>query len=110
MTVDDGGPCSFMAAETIRTRRSASLHMICFRVKPAFPIGMKVASQKQALLTPWLWGINGSTSVCASVIAVVIGLNWGITTTFWTGFMCYAIAFISFLAATRKRAPSGTSF
>lgn len=75
----------------------------------AFPIGMTVAAHKSALLTPWLWGINGSTSVCASVFAVVIGLNWGITTTFWTGFMCYAIAFISFLAATRKLPSSSVS-
>jgi hypothetical protein len=75
----------------------------------AFPIGMKIASHKSALLTPWLWGINGSTSVCASVFAVVIGLNWGITTTFWTGFISYAIAVISFLVATKKPVRSNAS-
>ena len=33
-TADDGGPCFVMAAHHIRTRRSASLHMVyfCFRI------------------------------------------------------------------------------
>jgi hypothetical protein len=45
----------------------------------AFPLGMKFASEKSTKLTPWLWGINGAMSVCASVLAVVIALNWGIS-------------------------------
>ncbi len=59
----------------------------------AFPLGMKMASARSASLTPWLWGINGATSVCASVFAVVIALSSGISTSFWTGFSCYAVAF-----------------
>jgi ribose transport system permease protein len=39
----------------------------------AFPLGMKLAASDSAALTPWLWGINGAASVCASVVAVVIG-------------------------------------
>ena len=30
-----------------------------------FPIGMALASRKVRALAPWLWGINGATSVCA---------------------------------------------
>ncbi len=45
----------------------------------AFPIGMLMTSGAQRELTPWLWGINGATSVCASVLAVAIALNFGIT-------------------------------
>ena len=67
----------------------------------AFPLGMKIASAKSAFLTPWLWGINGATSVCASVLAVVIALSSGISTSFWTGFSCYVIAFIAFVWASR---------
>ncbi len=63
----------------------------------AFPLGMRIASLKSATLTPWLWGINGSTSVCASVLAVVIALSKGITASFWVGFVCYAIAFLAFV-------------
>ncbi len=67
----------------------------------AFPLGMKIASAKSAFLTPWLWGINGATSVCASVLAVAIALSSGISTSFWTGFSCYVVAFIAFIWASR---------
>ncbi|MBN1550850.1 hypothetical protein JW979_05260 [bacterium] len=62
-----------------------------------FPLGIKISSKKAAILTPWLYGINGATSVCASVIAVVIAINWGISKCFWSGFYCYTVALIAFL-------------
>ena len=68
-----------------------------------FPLGMKLASSRSASLTPWLWGINGATSVCASVVAVVIALNSGISASFWTGFACYAAAFVAFVWISRRR-------
>ncbi|KPL02685.1 MAG: hypothetical protein AMJ90_05180 [candidate division Zixibacteria bacterium SM23_73_2] len=68
----------------------------------AFPLGMKIASNKSVSLTPWLWGINGATSVCASVLAVVIALSSSISTAFWMGFFCYAVSFIIFVWTTRK--------
>jgi len=68
----------------------------------AFPIGMKLASTSSALLTPWLWGINGATSVCASVLAVVIAVSSTISTALWTGFSCYVVAFIAFVWASRR--------
>jgi hypothetical protein len=67
----------------------------------AFPLGMKVASHKSASLTPWLWGINGATSVWASVLAVAIALSSSISISFWTGFFCYVVALLAFLRANR---------
>jgi hypothetical protein len=67
----------------------------------AFPFGMQIASQKAALLTPWFWGVNGATSVCGSVLVVVIALNLGIAAAFWTGFFCYGVAFCAFLQIVR---------
>jgi len=69
----------------------------------AFPLGMKAASQKSAFLTPWLWGINGSTSVCSSVLAIAISLNSNISVTFWTGFFFYGLALFSFAWANQKK-------
>ncbi|MFH1940993.1 MAG: hypothetical protein ABIL68_02720 [bacterium] len=63
----------------------------------AFPIGMKMASKTSATLTPWLWGINGATSVFASVVAVIIAMSATISTSFWTGFACYVISFLAFV-------------
>lgn len=68
----------------------------------AFPIGMKVASRISEKFTPWLWGVNGATSVCGSVLAVVIAINWGISTSFWCGTACYVVALGSFLIAVMK--------
>jgi hypothetical protein len=67
----------------------------------AFPIGMRLVSARNAALTPWLWGINGATSVCGSVLAVLIAMNAGISSSFWTGFACYALAAAALLSSPR---------
>lgn len=69
-----------------------------------FPLGMKLAAERSRSLTPWLWGINGATSVCASVLAVAIALSAGISAAFWTGLLCYAAALLAFVGASRGRA------
>ena len=71
----------------------------------AFPIGIKLASGggRGRELTPWLWGINGATSVCASVAAVAIALSTSISATYWIGAICYAGALIAFLLAARTK-------
>jgi hypothetical protein len=63
---------------------------------------MKAAERGSARLTPWLWGINGATSVCASVLAVIVSLTGGIGAAFWTGFAAYGIAAGAFLWMTVK--------
>jgi predicted membrane-bound spermidine synthase len=69
----------------------------------AFPLGMKVAQAREPKLTPWLWGVNGALSVCASVLAIVIALAFGISAAFWTGAVAYAAALFAFRRATVSR-------
>jgi hypothetical protein len=57
-----------------------------------FPIGMKVAATRPDSPTAFFWGINGATSVCASVLAVAISLGWGISMAFWAGWLAYGVA------------------
>jgi hypothetical protein len=57
-----------------------------------FPLGMKVVASKPDAPAAFLWGINGATSVCASVLAVAIAVGWGISTAFWAGCVTYAVA------------------
>lgn len=57
-----------------------------------FPLGMKVASLRPNAPTAFFWGINGATSVCASVLAVAIAIGWGISTAFWVGCLSYVAA------------------
>jgi hypothetical protein len=61
----------------------------------AFPLGMRLSNDRSAL-TPWLWGVNGATSVCASVLAVAIALSSTISMAFWAGWLCYTVALGAF--------------
>jgi len=63
----------------------------------AFPLGMKAASLKSKAITPWLWGINGITSVFATVISILIAMSYGISMSYWTGAAMYFIAALSFV-------------
>jgi hypothetical protein len=68
----------------------------------AFPLGMKLASTESSALTTWLWGINGASSICASVFAVAIAIGSSISTSFWVGAFCYLIALAAFVWARRS--------
>jgi hypothetical protein len=70
----------------------------------AFPLGMKLAAGRTSGLTAWFWGLNGAASVLASVLGVCIALTWSISTAFWAGWICYAVALVSFVRAG-KAAP-----
>jgi len=72
----------------------------------AFPLGMRAASARHPNVTTWLWGINGATSVCASVYAVAIALVAGISFSYWTGVACYVVALTAYSVATRGGSPS----
>lgn len=69
-----------------------------------FAIGMRAASATPGVPTAFLWGINGATSVCASVLGVVIALFLGISAAFWAGALAYSLALASIVLITR--APS----
>ncbi len=83
------------AAQTTPLRivlAAALLAPMAFLMGMPFPLGMKVASLRADAPTAFFWGINGATSVCASVLAVAISLGWGISMTFWAGLLAYAVA------------------
>jgi hypothetical protein len=68
-----------------------------------FAIGMRAASTRPGAPTAFLWGINGATSVCASVLGVTIAVFYGISAAYWTGLVAYAVAGVSLLAIVRRR-------
>jgi hypothetical protein len=67
----------------------------------AFPLGMRLAAGR-AVLTPWLWGINGAASVCASVLAVAVALGAGIAAAYWIGAAAYVVALAAYSRAVRR--------
>ena len=75
----------------------------------AFPIAMKIGLARQPSMTPWLWGINGATSVTASVLAGMISSAWGISAAWWSGVACYIVAALAIVRSARRleQVPSG---
>ncbi len=80
------------------------LSMLGFFMGMPFPLGIKLAARRLDLITPWLWGVNGAASVCASVAGSVIAMNFSISAAYWTGFFCYLVAFGAFIWAVFRSA------
>jgi hypothetical protein len=58
----------------------------------AMPIGLRRLSGLSASGVPWAWGVNGVTSVLASVLAITVAIIWGFTVATLVAAGCYAIA------------------
>jgi hypothetical protein len=63
-----------------------------------FPLGLRLSERMEHAradgvlrLGPWLWGINGAFSVCASGFALGCSMVLGIGATLWLGALCYAL-------------------
>jgi hypothetical protein len=88
---------SAFAAAPTPTRILVSVGLLAplgFLMGMPFPIGLRAATRdaNARTTTPWLWGVNGATSVVASVLTVVIAMSAGISAAFWTGIGCYGVA------------------
>lgn len=71
----------------------------------AFPFGMRMVETGKGALLPWFWGVNGATSVVATVLATAVSLSWGITATYWVGVACYVGCVLAYLAMERGMVP-----
>jgi hypothetical protein len=72
-----------------------------------FPLGMKLADATAPRIVPWLWGINGTLSVLASVLSVFLALNLGFTFVALVGQAAYAVAFVAVLVGSRRKVAGG---
>ncbi|MBI2300927.1 MAG: hypothetical protein HYU66_18610 [Armatimonadetes bacterium] len=94
-----------LAAATTPVRIGVAVVMLAvpgLLMGTAFPLGMRAAAGGHQGLTPWLWGVNGATSVCASVLAVALSLSFGISCTYWIGVLCYAGAAAAHARLSRR--------
>lgn len=67
-----------------------------------FPLGIKtLAAEGAEPLVPWVWGVNGATSVLSTVLAFVLALLYGYTVSLLAGVACYAAATALVLAWRR---------
>ncbi len=61
-----------------------------------FPTGMSSLNKQNEEKAAWFWGINGASSVISSVLAVMLSLFVGISTTFFVGIIFYIFAGTAF--------------
>jgi SAM-dependent methyltransferase len=93
-----------LAASSTGARIAAAAIMLLpmgFFMGLPFPLGLRAADKNPALV-PWLWGINGAASVLCSVLAMVVALGAGISAAFWSGVLCYCLAFAMYALASRR--------
>lgn len=64
-----------------------------------FPFPLAIRSLKEMEMEshiPWMWGINGISSVLGSALTIVIAINFGFTEALLVGAGCYFIVFLLF--------------
>lgn len=66
----------------------------------ALPTWLAGVSVRAPARIPWLWGVNGATSVLGSVLATLVAMHAGISGSLWLGVGAYAMALV--LAARAK--------
>lgn len=63
-----------------------------FLMGQPFPLGIKWVSGHNEAILPWLWAVNGATSVIGSALATVLGLATGFRIVSLLGMACYGLA------------------
>jgi hypothetical protein len=66
-----------------------------------FPSGLALIQGRVPGLVPWAWGVNGCTSVIASVLTALVALSWGFTVVFVIAAATYACAWVLLLTGGR---------
>lgn len=76
----------------------ATLMPVGFLMGMPFPLALRLLDRtgpQWAQLIPWVWGINGATSVLGSVLAISIAINLGFRATLLAGLTVYAAALLT---------------
>ncbi|MCX5719791.1 MAG: hypothetical protein NT055_07520, partial [Nitrospirae bacterium] len=60
-----------------------------------FPTGLKFLGEKNELLIPWAWAINGCFSVLAPILTIMLAMTLGFTIVLWLGAFAYLMAFVT---------------
>jgi hypothetical protein len=56
-----------------------------------FPSGLRLLARGHPGAVPWMWGVNGLTSVAGSVLAMILAKFWGFSTVLLVGLGCYLL-------------------
>ncbi len=78
------------------------LSVLGFMMGILFPTGVRWVGRRQASVVPWLWGINGVTSVMGSALATALSIHVGFRLTLVIATAVYASAALLFLSILSK--------
>jgi MFS family permease len=81
------------------------LSVLGFMMGIPFPIGVRWVGRRQSSVIPWLWGINGVTSVLGSALATALSIHVGFRWTLVIATLIYASAALLFLSILRRAEP-----
>jgi hypothetical protein len=81
------------------------LSVLGFMMGIPFPTGMRCVGRRQASVIPWLWGINGVTSVLGSALATALSIHVGFRMTLVIASLVYGSAALLFLSILRRTQP-----
>jgi hypothetical protein len=56
-----------------------------------FPSGMRLMARQNPRAVPWMWGVNGLSSVSGSVLAMILAKLWGFSHVFLLGLGLYVL-------------------
>ncbi len=68
----------------------------------AYPLGIRILRGYGEGLVPWAWGLNGATSVVASVLAIFLGSRIGFTGALLTGVAAYLVGLVAIRIGTSR--------
>ncbi|MFH1679783.1 MAG: hypothetical protein ABIH26_03965 [Candidatus Eisenbacteria bacterium] len=75
----------------------ALLFPLGFLMGMPFPAGIRALGKERAGMVPWVWGVNGATSVAASVLATLLAISFGFRAVLLIGGAVYAAGLAAFL-------------
>ncbi len=88
--------------ETLAWSESARVGMtvawiapLAFAMGMPFPTGLRLLGRSNASLMPWAFGINGAASVLASIVSIVVAMQWGFTAVFVAAALLYLLAAVT---------------
>jgi len=85
----------------LTTRLLATIFMLIplgFLIGIPFPLGIRWLKERSLENhIPWMWGINGVSSVLGSVMTIVVAISFGFTEALLVSAGCYFITFLIFL-------------
>ena len=71
-----------------------------------FASSLRHLADRESRFIPWAWGINGLTSVAASILAIILAMNIGFTAVVMFGSLVYALGYLAFVRYAAARPTS----